>query len=115
MHQIESIPLARRVAVRFMPTPAALKFQLEGVNRIHYEPTPYRGRVHLFQATTPVRSFRTEPPPPPEIRWRDLVGGGLDVHLLPGGHMDVAVDPLALFTAEAIEGALNGSEHRLTS
>jgi amino acid adenylation domain-containing protein len=115
VHKIESIPLARRAAIRFMPPPAALKLQLEGVNRIRYEPTPYRGRVHLFQAATPVRSIGTEPPPPPEVRWRELVRGGLDVHSIPGKHMNVVMDPFALFTAEAIEGVLNSSECRLAS
>lgn len=109
VQEIESIPSVRRAVVRFMPTSATLKLRLEDVNRIRYEASPYQGRVHLFQATTPTRSIQTEPLPPPEVRWRDLVRGGLDVHPVPGSHLDVAVEPFALFTAEAIEGVLNSS------
>jgi amino acid adenylation domain-containing protein len=105
--KIESIPLARRAMDRLLPTPAASLRRLKDIVRIHYEPAPYPGPVHLFQSTTPGTYIRTEPPPPPEVGWRGLALGGLNVHSLPGGHMDVVKDPLALFAAEAIERVLN--------
>ena len=105
--EIEAMPLVRSAMIKFLPTPSTLRLRLVSVSEAPYEPMPYPGRIHLFQSTTPGHRIRTEPPPPPEVGWRSLALGGLDVHSLPGGHMDVVKDPLAVFTADAIESAVN--------
>jgi thioesterase domain-containing protein len=71
-----------------------------------YEPKSYPGRVHLFAETTPPRTVGREAPPPPATVWKELALGGLDLHFVPGDHMDMVKDPLAAVAAKAIERAL---------
>jgi hypothetical protein len=90
---------------------AAIEYsiRLHAARSAPYRPKRYSGRVHLFKAAIQETSIINESPPPYEMSWRGLVEGDLDVHCLPGGHMEIVKDPLAALTAKAIEGALDES------
>ncbi|WP_294534560.1 non-ribosomal peptide synthetase [uncultured Rhodoblastus sp.] len=99
--------LFRRPATRkFMSAPSVQKLKLHHIIAPPYEPEPYPGLVHLFVETTPPMTVGRAAPPPPETGWKDLALGGLEIHYLPGDHMDMVKDPLAGVAAEAIERAL---------
>ena len=104
--RLAEAPAGRRWLIRHLPTPATLRLRL--INRFVYDyrPRPYGGLVHLFKSAQPAFHIRTEPPPPPDLAWRDLALGGLIVREIPGGHMDMITDPVAAVTADAIEQAL---------
>jgi thioesterase domain-containing protein len=89
-----------------MSAPSVQKLKLDHIIAPVYRPEPYPGLVHLFVETTPPRTVGREAPAPPETGWKELASGGLDIHYLPGDHMDMVKDPLAGVAAEAIERAL---------
>jgi thioesterase domain-containing protein len=89
-----------------MSAPSILQIKLNSILAPPYEAEPYPGLVHLFVETTPPRTIGREAPPPPETGWKELALGGLDIHYVPGDHMDMVKDPLAAVAAEAIERAL---------
>jgi amino acid adenylation domain-containing protein len=91
---------------KLMSAPSILKIKLNSIIAAPYEAEPYPGPVHLFVETTPPRTIGREAPPPPETGWKELALGGLDIHYVPGDHMDMVKDPLAAVAAEAIERAL---------
>jgi arthrofactin-type cyclic lipopeptide synthetase C len=91
---------------KLMSVPSILKIKLNSIIAAPYEAEPYPGPVHLFVETTPPRTIGREAPPPPETGWKELALGGLDIHYVPGDHMDMVKDPLAAVAAEAIERAL---------
>jgi amino acid adenylation domain-containing protein len=100
------VPLLRRLVIRFLPTPATLRLRLLNSFMMTYSPRPYDGEVHLFKSTKPEPYIRTEPLPPPERAWAPLALGGLAVHEIAGGHLELVKDPLAGVTAGAIWAAL---------
>jgi amino acid adenylation domain-containing protein len=91
---------------KLMSAPSILQVKLNSILAPPYEAEPYPGLVHLFVETTPPRTIGREAPPPPETGWKELALGGLDIHYVPGDHMDMVKDPLAAVAAEAIERAL---------
>jgi thioesterase domain-containing protein len=91
---------------KLLSAPSVQRVKLNYIIAPPYNPEPYTGPVHLFVETTPPRTVGREAPPPPETGWKELAAGGLDIHYLPGNHMDMVKDPLALVAAEAIEKAL---------
>ncbi len=105
---LQTIPLVRRAKTKFSAPQSNIRFRLHAARSTPYRPKRYSGRVHLFKAAIQETSIINESPPPYEMSWRDLVEGGLDIHSLPGGHMEIIKDPLAALTAKAIESALDG-------
>ena len=73
-----------------------------------YKPQTYGGKVHFFKSTAPMYSIRAILPSPPESEWARVASGGLEVHELPGDHMEIVKDPLAAQTAATIEACLAG-------
>jgi thioesterase domain-containing protein len=56
-----------------------------------YEPKRYPGRITLFLAhDSPVKS-----PDDPRLAWNELSNGGVEIHTIPGNHMNMVWDPQA--------------------
>jgi nonribosomal peptide synthetase DhbF len=71
-----------------------------------YKPSLYAGKVHFFKSDVPIYRIRTAPPPPFELDWANVTPGGLELHSLPGDHMEIVKNPLAANTAAVIEACL---------
>jgi len=66
-----------------------------------YQPRPYAGRVLLFQRNArPVGRYRD-----PEYGWGELVGK-LEIHNVPGAHVDMFLQPGVEIVAEKLDGCL---------
>ena len=55
-----------------------------------YEALPYPGRVTLFRAATPESFIDTLDP---DLGWRSLAGGGVEIHEIPGTHRKMMREP----------------------
>ena len=53
-----------------------------------YTPQVYDGKVTLFWASADLRSSRDL-----VEGWRALAGGGIEVHEIPGSHLDIVKEP----------------------
>ena len=71
-----------------------------------YDPKPYPGRINLFKSMVPAVQIRTASAQPIEWGWKNLAGGGLVVHDIPGDHMAIVKHPLAEMTAAKLEACL---------
>ncbi len=105
--RVDEMSLVRRIKIKLLPTQSSFRFRLQSVPATPYWPRPYYGRVDLFKSTVPEVYIQHEPPPPAEVGWRRLALGGLYVHPLPGGHMGIVKDPIAILTANAIESVID--------
>lgn len=63
-----------------------------------YQPKPYDGQAALFKATIG---------PDPEPLWAPWVGGRLDVHVMPGEHLDMMEEPWVEQTAQRVREILD--------
>jgi thioesterase domain-containing protein/acyl carrier protein len=63
-----------------------------------YAPRPYTGRVVLFRTAR----FQTGRFRDPTLGWGELVGGGLEVHELPGNHHGVFQEPVVAMLARKL-------------
>jgi amino acid adenylation domain-containing protein len=70
-----------------------------------YCPQPYPGRITLFRA-------QHQPPtitPYPEVQWRHIATGGLEMHTIPGDHFSMfdppAIETLASLLTESLQRA----------
>jgi surfactin family lipopeptide synthetase A len=67
-----------------------------------YEPKPYPGRIVLFQSSEwpvgPYFDFK--------LGWKDLAGGGIEFHAVPGDHPSMFVEPVVDLVAEKLEAHL---------
>jgi len=59
--------------------------------RKSYKPKTYTGRVILFKACESERFFFRSAPP--ETAWKSLLGGGLEIHEIPGEHFSIFKKP----------------------
>ena len=59
--------------------------------RMAYKPKIYSGRVMLFKAEESERFFFRSAPP--ETAWKSLLGGGLEIHEIPGEHFSIFKEP----------------------
>ncbi len=69
-----------------------------------YEPTPYAGKIHFFKSKV-AGELRSTVQKSLELSWDNLALGGVEVHEVPGGHIDSVRGPLAAVTAAAIESS----------
>jgi amino acid adenylation domain-containing protein len=73
---------------------------------MNYQPLPYTGKVHLFRVPDEGENYKTTV----DGGWGDIVRGGLEIHHLPGTHLqlfsDQNVPRVAKVLRECIEGAL---------
>jgi amino acid adenylation domain-containing protein len=89
------------------PLPAVLK-NIEELNFIatrDYVPQIYSGRATLFSATDLTASYDVED------GWRKLVAG-LDVHKIPGNHLDIIKEPHVRVLAEKLTQSLEAAQER---
>ncbi len=67
-----------------------------------YEPQPYSGKMVLFQSSEwpkgPYFDF--------ELGWKDLVGGGIEFHAIPGDHPSMFLEPNVNLVAEKLRSHL---------
>jgi thioesterase domain-containing protein len=99
---LATIPLVRRLLVKYLPTPATLRLRLINGFWAAYDCPPFDGVIHLIKSAKPGYPIRTPLPPPPDLAWRSLALGGLIVHEVPGGHLEMVKDPIAAATAKAV-------------
>jgi aspartate racemase len=68
-----------------------------------YEPQPYSGKIVLFQSSEwpkgPYFDF--------ELGWKDLVGGGIEFHTIPGDHPSMFLEPTVNLVAEKLSSHLS--------
>jgi amino acid adenylation domain-containing protein len=84
---------------------AASRAAMEGRYRAYraYTPQPYPGRVALFRA-------RVRPlfgPHQPDLSWRELARGGVEVHVAPGNHLTMLREPGVRALAANLSAALS--------
>jgi thioesterase domain-containing protein len=78
---------------------------------LRYEALPYRGRITLFRATTPL-SF-VDMPRDRELGWGSLAQGGVEVHEIPGTHREIMREPSVAIVAREVSGCLAAARERL--
>jgi aspartate racemase len=66
-----------------------------------YTPKAYSGRVNLFKAMDVFSSINYQINPP-EIGWRKLVNGELEIYEVPGTHMGILEEPNVQVLAEKL-------------
>jgi thioesterase domain-containing protein len=72
-----------------------------------YIPQPYAGRVILFKGKT--RAYD------PLFDWQTLIVGELEMHEVPGEHLDMIKEPYIQFWAETLNTCLHKAQSRETS
>jgi FkbH-like protein len=91
---------------------ASYKERYKPVAEIHrkaqqrYEPTVYPGKVTLFQT----EGDRISPPgyyQDPHWGWRNLAGGGLEIHVIPGRHNAVLLEANIPMQAKTLRACLD--------
>jgi acyl transferase domain-containing protein/thioesterase domain-containing protein/acyl carrier protein len=66
----------------------------------HFRPQPYSGRLTLLRADQQVvRQFYTDR----TLGWDDLVKGGVEVHVVPGNHATLFLDPYVQAVARMLQ------------
>jgi amino acid adenylation domain-containing protein len=70
-----------------------------------YVPQVYGGRVTLFWASGDLRSSNDL-----VEGWRALAGGGIEVHEIPGSHLDIVKEPHVQDLAKKLSGCLGRAE-----
>ncbi|RPJ80415.1 MAG: hypothetical protein EHM13_12065, partial [Acidobacteria bacterium] len=79
--------------------------------RDRYVPGPYDGRLTLFRPkAVPLLSGED-----PEVAWRRLAKGGVDVRILPGSHMRILSEPAVESLATQLAGCLDAALKRPVS
>jgi nonribosomal peptide synthetase DhbF len=86
--------------------PTVLRLRLINDFVDDYDPKPYGGRVDFFKSMVPPSMIRHAPPAPLELAWKNLSGGGLEIHEIDGDHMEIVRDPLAAVTAAKVRACL---------
>jgi thioesterase domain-containing protein/acyl carrier protein len=89
------------------PLPRALQ-DIKELNSLavrQYVPQVYGGHVTLFWASTDLRASVDF-----VEGWRSLAGGGIDVHEIPGTHLDIVKDPHVSELAAKLSSCLNNSQ-----
>jgi thioesterase domain-containing protein len=78
---------------------------------LRYEALPYCGRVTLFRATIPL-SF-VEMPGDKQLGWGPLAKGGVDVHEIPGTHLEIMREPNVAIVARELSRCLAADRERV--
>ncbi|MHC5721788.1 MAG: thioesterase domain-containing protein, partial [Nostoc sp.] len=68
--------------------------------------SPYLGRAILLRTEDQNRSEAIGTRYDPEFGWGDLVLEGLDIHYLPGSHLDILKEPNVQVLAEILRNCL---------
>jgi thioesterase domain-containing protein len=72
-----------------------------------YVPQVYDGHVTLFWASSDLRASVNF-----VEGWRALAGGGIDVHEIPGNHLDIVKEPHVQELAKKLSGCLEQARDR---
>nr|WP_180277746.1 thioesterase domain-containing protein [Nostoc sp. 'Peltigera malacea cyanobiont' DB3992] len=72
--------------------------------------SPYLGRGILLRTEDQNRSEAIGTRYDPQFGWGDLVAGGLDIHYLPGSHLDVLKEPNVQVLAEILRNCLTQAQ-----
>jgi thioesterase domain-containing protein len=72
-----------------------------------YRPQTYSGRVLLFKALNLTKVSATSYIDPPDVRFRKLVAGKLEVVEVPGSHTGILVEPHAQLLAEKLRADID--------
>jgi thioesterase domain-containing protein len=94
------------------PLPRALQ-DIQELNSLAvrtYEPQVYEGHITLFWASTDLRTSIDM-----VGGWESLAGGGIDVHEIPGSHLDIIKEPHVGELARKLESCLERSSPQLTA
>ena len=75
-----------------------------------YRPKMFDGKIYFFKSAAPVYRIRTVLPPPDELSWGPLASGGIEVHEVPGDHMEIVKNPGAATTAAAVLACVHAVE-----
>ena len=76
-----------------------------------YVPRVYPGRVALFRATKqPAWAY-----PDPNLGWKDLVAGGIDIYEVPGHHGAIVYEPRIAVLAEQLKRCLAAASKQASS
>ena len=67
-----------------------------------YAPHPYDGRMTLIRA----RTLRLTAWAPPDLGWRQLARGGLDIRMVPGAHDNILTEPRVAALARHLRDCL---------
>jgi thioesterase domain-containing protein len=67
-----------------------------------YRPRPFGGKLVLFQPQQLLPNVL----PDSRSRWRELAGGGLDIHEVPGNHYTMLAPPNVATLAKELEACL---------
>ena len=89
------------------PLPRALQ-DIKELNSLavrQYVPRIYGGHVTLFWASTDLRASVDF-----VEGWRELAGGGIEVHEIPGTHLDIVKDPHVRELASKLRSCLNQTQ-----
>jgi thioesterase domain-containing protein len=70
-----------------------------------YAPQVYDGHVTLFWASNDLRASLNF-----VEGWRALAGGGIDVHEIPGNHLDIVKEPYVQELARKLSDCLGRAE-----
>ena len=72
--------------------------------------SPYLGRGILLRTEDQNRSEAIGVQYDPQFGWGDLVAGGLDIHYLPGSHLEVLKEPYVQVLAETLRNCLTQAQ-----
>jgi amino acid adenylation domain-containing protein len=71
-----------------------------------YQPGPYSGRVLFLRAAEGLEGH-------PEVTWRQLASGGLEIHRVPGGHRSMFLPPHVATTGRLLTAAIRAATARV--
>ncbi|MHC5731852.1 MAG: thioesterase domain-containing protein, partial [Nostoc sp.] len=72
--------------------------------------SPYLGRCTLLRTEDQNRGEAIGIQYDPQFGWGDLVVGGLDIHYLPGSHLDLLKEPNVQVLAETLRNCLTQAQ-----
>jgi amino acid adenylation domain-containing protein len=96
--KIEWLLMPKELSTDFWPHTYTLGPDV--VCRNAYHPKNYNGHLTLFQASELESMFYSLAPP--EQAWKELIGDRLEVHHIPGEHIDICKEPHVKILAEKL-------------
>jgi thioesterase domain-containing protein len=100
--KITKIAPVRKFLMHDSTLPAVLRLRLINSFINNYKPKPFGGKINFFKSMIPPATLRRAPPPPLELAWQTLAMGGFEIHEIPGDHMEIVKNPLAVMTAAKV-------------
>jgi aspartate racemase len=101
----------RRIYKRYEKSGRALPRTLRDIHEFNslavqeYSPQVYDGKVTLFWASADLRTSIDL-----VEGWRTLAGGGIEVHEVPGNHLDIVKEPHVQDLAQKLKSCLQSAQ-----